>query len=120
MLSEIGTKMWMDGGKLSRKTRGGFRVEVVDTVERLREILLICHKGMGLLQLGSVYYYFSRNYWVPVAIKLIKHHVLTCGTCQQFVADISAPHASRGSYSLKRMFLRIGLWTLLALFLRMQ
>ena len=77
----------------------------MDSADRLREILLMCHKGMGHRQLGSVYEYFSRRFWVPGAVKLIKRHILACSVCQQFAADVSPPHASPGfSPSAKDIF----------------
>ena len=62
-LSEIGRKAWIDdNGKLCKTIRCGFRVEIVDSAARLREVLLLCHKGMGHRQLCSVYDYFIRQY----------------------------------------------------------
>lgn len=105
-LGEIGRKAWIDDdGKLCKTTRRGFRVEIVDSAARLREVLLMCHEGMGHRQLGSVYDYFVRRYWVPGASKLIKRHILACGVCQQFASDVSPPHASPGfSPSAKDVF----------------
>ena len=96
-LCEMGKKAWIgEDGKLWKNTRRGYRVEVVDASGRLREVLLMCHEGMGHRQLGLVYDYFSRRYWVPGAAKLIRCHILTCGVYQQYAVDLSPPHASPG------------------------
>ena len=80
-------------------------MEILDTAERLREVLVMCHEGMGHRQLGSVYDYFNRRYWVPAAVKFIKRHILSCEVCQQFVADVTPPHSSPGfSPSAKDVF----------------
>ena len=92
MLNEIGRKVWIDENDVLWKvTRRGLRVEILDKRERLREVLLMCHEGMGHRQLGSVYEYFSHRYWVPAAIKFIKRHILACGVCQQFATDVTPP-----------------------------
>ena len=104
-LNEIGKKVWIEDDKLWKVTRRGMRVEVLDTAGRLREVLLLCHEGMGHRQLGSVYEYFSRRYWVPAAIKFIKRHILACTVCQQFASDVSPPQAFPGfSPSTKDVF----------------
>ena len=92
-LGEIGKKVWLsdDDGKLWKLTRRGLRVEIVVSADRLRDVLLMCHEGMGHRQLGAVYDYFSKRYWVPAAVKFIKRHILACAVCQQFAADVTPP-----------------------------
>lgn len=94
-VGEMGHKAWIDeaDGKLWKTTRHGFGVEIVDSVARLHEVLLMCHEGMGHRLLGSVYDYFRHRYWIPRAVKFIKCHILACAICQQFATDVSPPHA---------------------------
>ena len=91
-MNERGKKVWVEDDKLWKVTRRGMHVEVLDKAERLRKVLVLYHEGMGHRQLGSVYEYFSRRYWIPAAIKFIKCHILACTVCQQFAKDVSPPH----------------------------
>ena len=59
-------------------------LEVLDSTERFKEVLLILHEGMGHRALGSVYSIFSQRFWIPGASKLISRHILACRTCQEF------------------------------------
>ena len=53
--------MFLDkDGKLWRKTKNGVRVEVLDTMERLRDVLIMIHDGMGHRATGSCYSLFTK------------------------------------------------------------
>ena len=53
-----------DDGKLWRTTRNGMRVEVLDIKERLRDMLIMNHDGMGHRAMGSCYALFQQKFWV--------------------------------------------------------
>ena len=91
-LSAMAKKAWVgEDGRLWKNTRRGLRVEIIDSAVKLHDVLLLCHDGMGHRQLGSVYDYFSRRYWIPAAVKFIKRHILACTVCQQFANDLVLP-----------------------------
>lgn len=73
-----------DGGKLWRTKRNGVRVEVLDTVIKIREALLMIHEGMGHRGMAPCYMAFQQRYWVPGASKIISAHVMACKVCQEF------------------------------------
>ena len=88
VLSTMAHRVRVVDGVLFKDVRQGLgghlRLEVLDTPARLREVLLMCHEGMGHRQLRSTYKYFCSRYWVPAAAKLIKRHIMACKTCQCF------------------------------------
>ena len=88
ILSTMAHRVRIIDGILFKDVRQGMggplRLEVLDTPARLREVLLMCHEGMGHRQLRSIYKYFCSRYWVPAAAKLIKRHLMACKTCQCF------------------------------------
>ena len=51
--------------KLWRKTKNGVKVEILDTMDRLRGVLLMIHDGMGHRAMGSCYALFQQRFWVP-------------------------------------------------------
>ena len=76
-----------DDGVLWKQVRQGstlVTLEVIDTLERLRAILVACHEGLGHRQMRSAYRHFAARYWVPAAAKLLKRHILSCKVCQCF------------------------------------
>ena len=85
-VTEMSRKAWIENDKIWKVTRGGQTVEVLDIAERLHEVLLICHEGMGYRQLGTVYDYFCRRFWVPCAAKLVRRHIWACKVCKSFAA----------------------------------
>lgn len=91
-LKDIGRNVTLVGDTLWKSVKGPtpdsppMQLEVLDTPERLRDVLLACHEGLGHRQLRSVYKHFSRRYWVPAAGKLIRRHILACKTCQCFAS----------------------------------
>jgi len=67
------------------KVAGGIvRVEVLDKVERIREVLVMLHDEMGHRALGPCYNLFRQHFWVPGAAKIIARHISACRQCQQF------------------------------------
>jgi len=60
------------------------KVEVVDKVERIKEVLIMLHDGMGHRALRSCYNLFRQRFWVPGAAKIIARHIAACRQCQQF------------------------------------
>jgi len=70
-------------GKLWIMREGGM-LEILNTVERIKEVLLMLYEGMGHRALGSVYTVFIQRFWVPGASKLISRHILACRSCQEF------------------------------------
>lgn len=94
----LASKVTLTDGKLWRLRRDGEKVEVLDKVERVREVLLMLHEGMGHRGIGSCYMMFQRSYWIPGAAKLIGNHIMACKVCQEFSKP--NPLASPG-YSVK-------------------
>ena len=86
-LTEMSSKACVENDKSWKVTRRGQTVEVLETAERLHKVLLICHEGMGHRQLGTVYDYFCRRFWVPCAVILVRRHILACKVCQSFAAE---------------------------------
>ena len=76
-----------DDGLLWKQVRQGstlVKLKVLDTLARLRAILVACHEGLGHRQIRSAYRHFAARYWIPAAAKLLKRHILSCKTCQCF------------------------------------
>jgi len=71
-------------GGTAKDTGGTARVEVLDKVERIKEVLVMLHDGMGHRALGSCYNLFRQRFWVPGAAKIIARHIAACRQCQQF------------------------------------
>ena len=100
VLRDIGRRVVIDEEGVLRKNVRGVQLEVLDTPDRLRDILRACHEGLGHRGLRSTYKHFTARYWVPAAAKLIKRHILSCKVCQCFAdAKINAIHSKRPGFS---------------------
>ena len=118
-LTEISRKACIENDKISKITSRGQTVEVLDTAERLHEVRLMCHEGIGHRQLGTVYDYFCRRFWVPCAAKLVRRHILAYKLSQSFAAK-SVQTEHQGIHLRKRTSLRIGQLTFRGLFQKIR
>ncbi|KAF8428391.1 hypothetical protein BGX38DRAFT_1299370 [Terfezia claveryi] len=89
---QLASKMHLDEDrvwamkKVNRRSEDGEyrRVEVLDTVERTKEVLIMIHDGMGHRGSRTCYVVFIQRFWIPAAAKIIERHISACRQCQQF------------------------------------
>ena len=100
VLRDIGRRVGIDEDGVLRKKVRGVQLEVLDTLEKLRDILRTYHEGLGHQGLRSTYKHFTARYWVPAAAKLIKRHILSFKVCQCFAdGRINAMHSKGPGFS---------------------
>lgn len=76
--------MFVHEGTLFKKLPGQRPVEVIETAERFRRVMLELHHSMGHRQFQSVWSHFRFRYFVASAEKAIQNFLARCTTCQQF------------------------------------
>lgn len=62
----MSANMELSEGKLWKK-KDGRLLEVLETAERIKGVLLMLHEGIDHKALGSVYTVFAQRFWVPAA-----------------------------------------------------
>lgn len=70
-------------GKLIKSSRTCPPVEVIETIEKVDEILHLLHEGFGHQGAEKVYLLFKKKYYFPAAARVIYRHVLGCVPCQK-------------------------------------
>lgn len=77
---KLASKIQLENSKLVRLKRavGTTKVEVLDSAERINEVRMMIHDGMGHRALASCYSLFNQRFSMPAASKVISRHIATC------------------------------------------
>ena len=80
---KLGYKIQLENSKLVRLKHGGgtTKVEVLDSAERINEVLMMIHDGMEHRALASCYILFNQLFWIPATSKVISRHIAACRQC---------------------------------------
>lgn len=81
---KLAAKTFIEGDKLFIYGSNGSRLEVLDSLQKIKEVLNLLHDGMGHRATGSCYQIFQTRFWLPGAWKIIERHIQSCVVCQEF------------------------------------